>query len=199
MKGRGEARRFQKGHPGIGGRPDVRLRDNPDKYYVAFYEALIARGNAPNKAARLVAMLMAGERFAMNDAALAHLGNYDAAKVKGAWQASVNDYPAGYAVLAFKERKGGRFPAGFPARIKGIQRKARDGWSHPEDRHWLYNMELAIAFAFLMPLKEISRYLVFGYADIAGERQFAVNTLLPIVYMRLKADGALPEKTTWQI
>jgi hypothetical protein len=193
MKGRGEGRRFQMGHPGIGGRPDVRLRDDPDKYYIAFYEALIAGGNAPNKAARIVAMFMTGERFAMNDGALSRLRNYDAAKIKDAYQKSVKDCPDGYAVLSFRERKRGRFPAGFTARIKGIQRKARDGWDNPDDRHWLYNMALAVAFALLMPLKEISRYLVFGYADIAGERQFAVDTLLPIVYMRLKAEGALPE------
>jgi hypothetical protein len=192
MKGRGEGRRFQKGHHGIGGRPDVRLRDDPDKYYIATYEAFLASGSAPNEAARIVAMFMTGEPFAMNDAALAHL-RYDAAKIKGAYQASVKDCPNGYAVLPFRERKRGRFTGGFTARIKGIQRKARDGWIHPDDRHWVYNMSLAAAFAFLMPLKEISRYLVFGYADIAGERQFAINVLLPIVYMRLKAEGALPE------
>ena len=105
MKGRGEGRRFQKGHPGIGGRPDVRIRDHPDKYYIAFYEAFIASGNAPNKAARIVAMFMTGERFAMNDVALAHLQNYDAAKIKDAYKASVKDCPDGYAVLSFRERK----------------------------------------------------------------------------------------------
>jgi hypothetical protein len=42
-------------------------------------------------------------------------------------------------------------------------------------------MSLAIAYTWFAPPVEILPYVVFGHADIAGERQFAIDTLLPII------------------
>jgi hypothetical protein len=66
----------------MGGRPDVRLRDDDDRHYIALYEALVVTGTRPNEAARIVAMFMAGERFTMNDGALARLSDANATIIK---------------------------------------------------------------------------------------------------------------------
>jgi hypothetical protein len=177
----------------MGGRPAVRLRDDDDRYYIALYEGLAVTGTRPNEAARIVAMFMAGEPFAMNDGALARLSNINATIIKDAYQKAVKDCPPGYTVVPFRKRNEGRFPAGFAGRIKGIQRKARDAEKHPDDKHWLYNMILAVAYAWCLPLTEMTRYLVFGHADIAGERDYAIRSLLPVVFSRTRGvDGLIP-------
>ena len=122
---------------------------------------------------------MDGVEIQLNDALLACPG--DAQQIKSAWQANLKGCPEGSAVLIYRKRQGSRF-SGFPSRIKGVQAKSRATWNGPaDDRHWLYNMSLAMAHTWFAPPVEILPYVVFGHADIAGEGQFAIDTLLPII------------------
>jgi hypothetical protein len=52
MKGRGDGRQFR---PGESGRPDLRLRDDQDRYYIAFYQGCLAARMPPNRAAAITA------------------------------------------------------------------------------------------------------------------------------------------------
>jgi hypothetical protein len=180
MRGRGDGRQFRPGESGNpNGRPHLPLRDDPDRYYIAFYEGCLGAGMPPNRAAAITTAFMDGAETQLNDALLACP---DAARqIKSAWRANIKRCPEGSVVLLYRKRQDSRFN-GFPSRIKGVQAKARAAWNGPaDDRHWLYNMSLAMAYTWFAPPVEILPYVVFGHADIAGERQFAVDVLLPII------------------
>jgi len=169
MKGRGEGRRFPKGHPCLSkGRPRRQLRADPNRYALAVFLYHVAKGKSPDWAAQLIAWIEGAYiEFPAVPAEYQHL------------------VPFGKA-LCYRERlPAPGAPATFLGRGRTIQKQVqRYRQGDPKDALWLQTVTEMLLLADIA-ISTHDKALIFELAEKIEEIDFYTHVLAPQIDERL--------------